>query len=257
MSDDDKRGPGSVRRVTAKDRKDKLEYGQNLFPPEQPLVPDPRADLPEPDEPLPFDEDAFAAQTVERFPPLPFDGEDPLVAQEAERFPPLPKPGWARHEAEPVVEAEAEAAPPPSVSTPVPARRKTPKPAPKKRDSRGRGCLYNILTFVFFVLTIGALIYGIYLFNNPFSPLNPLPPMTPLPIVITATPEPQQAVVPAMAETATPIMLDLDLTTEEAPAPTATELAPTATYTPLPPEVLTELAPAPTQENFDGGQAAT
>lgn len=261
MSDDDKRAPGNVRRVTARDRKDHLDYGQNLFPPEQPLAPDPRADTPQPAEPLPFDEDAFTAQTADRFPPLPFDGEDPLVAQEAERFPPLPTPGWARQDAagavEEDIEAQAADEPPPTVSTPAPRRSRRARPASKKQPSRGRGCLYNLLTLVFFLLTIGALVYGFYIFNNPFSPLNPLPPMTPLPIMITATPAPQQAEPPAPEASATPMMLDLTILTEEPAAPTATEALPTATYTPLPPEVLTELAPVPTQEEFTGEQGAT
>ena len=248
MSDDEKRAPGNVRRVTSRNRKDQLNYGSNLFPPESPLTPDPRADAAEPGEPLPFDESAFVVQTVERDPPLPFDGDEPapLVAQEAERFPPLPPPAWARHEAE----AEASRSPAPRLSSPAPAR----KTAPRKKTSRKRGCLYNLLTLLFFVLTIGAVLYGIYIFQNPYSSLNPLPPATSLPIMITATPEPPP-VMPVLDPTS-----DTSLVTDEAPVvneepATPTEIMPTATYTPLPPEVLTELAP--TQEEFNGAQAPT
>lgn len=259
MSDDDQRAPGSVRRVTSKNRKEQLNYGSNLFPPESPLSPDPNTDSSEPGEPLPFDEAAFTAQAVERISPLPFDGEEaaPLAAQaadDAERFPPLPPPAWARHEQ---AEAEPQAAPAPRaarVSQPAPARAKARKPAPK--TSRKRGCLYNLLTLIFFLLTVGAVIYGIYLFQNPYSPLNPLPPATSLPIMITATPEPAPAL-PVLD--ATPTQENTLPTAEapvvDAPPATPTELAATATYTPLPPEVLTEMAP--TQEQFNGSQSST
>jgi hypothetical protein len=259
MSDDENRAHGNVRRVTAKNRKETLDYGQNLFPPESPLTPDARGGVAEPGEPLPFDDSAFVAQAADRFPPLPFDGDEPaaFAAQEAERFPPLPPPAWARHEAAQEAEFEDDLAPvPPPVSVPAPVRGKARKTAPKKKPSRARGCLYNLLTLLFFALTIGALIYGIYIFQNPFSPLNPLPPATSLPIMITATPAPLPTDAPTSEPSATPLTLDLNLMTEEAPAPV--EIVPTATYTPLPPEMLTELAPVtPTPEDFTGEQAAT
>lgn len=255
MSDDEQHASGNVRRVTAKDRKEKLDYGQTLFPQEQPLAPDPHADEPPPGEPLPFDESAFAAQTAERFPPLPFDGDEAaFVAQqaEAERFPPLPPPAWARpHDAEPTdthddlddITFEPEtAAPvlPPQRDAKPPRRKAVPKAKTQRKTSRARGCLYNLLTLLFFALTIGALAYGIHIFNNPYSPLNVLPPPTALPIFITATPAPPVEA-PLDAATATPLTLDLNLTNEEAPAEVTP--APTATYTPLPPEALTEMAP--------------
>lgn len=257
MSDEETRDPGNVRRVTAKNRKERLDYGQNLFPPESPLSPDPRAASgSESDTPLPFDAATAFSAPADRFPPLPFDGEDPVAfaAQEAEpeRFPPLPPPGWARAAAQhvdPIEEAEPE---------PLPAARPTrstaKKAAPRKQTSKGRGCLYNLLTLLFLVLTVGALIYGVYLFQNPYSTLNPLPPPTSLPIIITATAQPPTDVPPTTEAFETLAPVDTTLAT---PEPMATvEAQPTATYTPLPPEVLTELAPgAPTPEEFTDEQA--
>ena len=208
MSDEEKRAPGNVRRVSSRNRKDQLDYGSNLFPPESPLTPDSHADAYEPGEPLPFDESAFLAQTVDRYPPLPFDGDDPapLSAQEAERFPALPTPVWAHHEAAAAEDDVYEDEPlsPPRLTSPALARGKARKTAPKKPASRGRGCLYNLLTLLFFALTIGAVAYGIYIFQNPYSPLNPLPPATSLPIMITTTPGPQEPVAPVLDATPTP-----------------------------------------------------
>src|SRR5690606_28559245 len=147
------------------------------------LTPDPQADGPEPGDPLPFDEDAFTARQAERFPPLPFDGEEPaaFAAQEAERFPPLPKPGWARQPSpQPDDVAQPDPVPEAPLIAPVPVRpkkRKVPAKAQPKTNRR-RGCLYNLLAVLFLALTVGALIYGVYIFQNPYSPLNPLPPAT-------------------------------------------------------------------------------
>jgi hypothetical protein len=255
MSDEETRDSGNVRRVTAKNRKERLDYGHNLFPAESPLSPDPRAvSAQDADEPLPFDAATAFSAPAERFPPLPFDGEDPVsfAAQEAEaeRFPPLPPPGWARtaaQHADPVETFELESEPMPAPVAKS-GRSKAQKAAPRQQTSKGRGCLYNLLTLLFLVLTVAALLYGVYLFQNPYSTLNPLPPPTSLPIIITATAQPPTDVPPPTTEafeTLAPV--DTTLATPE-PTPTV-EAQPTATYTPLPPEILTELAPgAPTPE---------
>lgn len=234
MPDDEQQPPDSVRRVGPKDRKERLDYGKRLFPPETPLPLDP----PAPDaeaEPLPFDETWFAeAEDAAPHPPLPFDGEEPVAsAQTEERFPPLPPPGWAR----PAPETQPQ---------PVRPMRSRPKrrPAPPPPPKRGRGCFYNLLALLFLALTAGAIWLGVTIYNNPYSLLNPLPPPTPLPIVITATFGPPAEPTPA------PILGPLpgEATAEATDAPV---MEPTATFTPLPADLLTQLAP-PTQQGSLG-----
>ncbi|PKN95433.1 MAG: hypothetical protein CVU44_01750 [Chloroflexi bacterium HGW-Chloroflexi-6] len=81
----------------------------------------------------------------------------------------------------------------------------------KKRNSDG---LYNILTIVFLLATIGICGVVFSIFANPYSAINPFPPNTPIPPTIT---------------------------------PTITPLMPDATWTPEPTPILTETStPRPT-----------
>jgi hypothetical protein len=232
MSEQDRRG-NNVRRVGPKDRKDRLETGEPLFPPEHagvgvpPGLPPPpwlkqkqsRPPRPEPaplypgdpllDErlaalagaapslPLPFDD--RPPDDPEQIPPLPFDGDAP-----AERFSPVPS-----------VEAMSapSLAPAPSPARPAAAPKAQPRPAPRRR----RGCLYDLLALVFLALALAVIYLGVAIYREPFSSLNPLPPPTPLPIVITTTPGPTQPPTPAPTETFTPLPLDY-LTQIAAPA---------------------------------------
>ncbi|MFO7323539.1 MAG: hypothetical protein DIU68_017555 [Chloroflexota bacterium] len=252
MTDEEKRPPGPVRRVGPKDRKNRLDYGKRLFPPETPLPLDP----PPPDEggePLPFDAADVEAEAADRFPPLPFDGDDLLAnaqdgpADEEDRFPPLPPPGWARpeHRAPPPAERPEPQPPHPKPSPPIKPKAKRRPAAPPKR---GRGCFYNLVTLLFLALTVGVVVFGVYIFNNPYSSLNPLPPPTPLPIIITATFSPPTE--PAAVETDAPVIGPA--ATQETPAEETTPeiTGPTPTFTPLPADLLTQLAP-PTQESVD------
>lgn len=67
--------------------------------------------------------------------------------------------------------------------SPTPAS-KSKNPRGKKRNSDG---LFNILTIVFILATIGVCGLVFSIFNNPYTAINPFPPNTPIPPSITPT----------------------------------------------------------------------
>lgn len=89
-----------------------------------------------------------------------------------------------------------------------PAPPEPPPPPPPARSRRPNG-LYNLITVLFLLGTVGLVVYAGMIMADPYTPLNPLPPFTPLPIIISATPLP-----PTITPTPTP--------------------EPTATFTPIP-----------------------
>lgn len=93
--------------------------------------------------------------------------------------------------------------------SPTPAS-KSKKPRGKKRNSDG---LFNILTVVFILATIGVCGLVFSIFNNPYTAMNPFPPATP-----TITP------------TITPLMPPPTWTPKPSPIPTETN-TPRPTFT--------------------------
>jgi hypothetical protein len=102
------------------------------------------------------------------------------------------------------------------------ARRQRRKPAPAPQPTPRRGFPFrDLIAGLFIVACIGVGVYFVYIWQNPYSPLNPLaPPLLP-PLVVSETPLPPP-------------------TATDTPRPTA---RPSATFTPLP---LDQIAPAAT-----------
>lgn len=78
----------------------------------------------------------------------------------------------------------------PTPPPPSQARRpaSTPRPQPKPKRRAKNAALYNLIALLFLLLTVGAVLYFAFLWENFRSPLNPFAPPTPLPIIVTATP---------------------------------------------------------------------
>ncbi len=108
-------------------------------------------------------------------------------------------------------------------------QRRARKPAPRTATlprRRGFPCR-DLIAGLFILATLGLAVYFVYIWQNPYSPLNPLaPPLLP-PLVVSQTP------LPPPTETATP-------------RPTA---RPSATFTPLP---LDQIAPVVPTEGIAG-----
>ena len=181
----DQEDRSEVRRFGRKDRKRRLDPSGPLIPPEEnPSEADARF---APPSVVPAKEEPVPE------PDLPLEPAAPV-----DRFPPL----------EHKTESLASASQPEKLSKAAPAR-------------RGGTCLYNLLTLVFMVGTVAALVWVVLVAQNPYSKLNPFPPFTPMPVIITAT----------------------FLPATDAPPPTA---GPTATFTLIPVEALDTPVPAET-----------
>jgi hypothetical protein len=205
MADEQNSG-GSVRRVSARDRKRRIEPRDLSFPPEE-LPSEPfdtsSTETPEPDdvgtpqsEAYLWDEVSASDTASVNAAPAPPPSAPRKRPPQPGRFPPIPEVDTPQLKARPRVAAPA-----------APARK------------RRRFGLRDVVTLLFALLTCGVVGYFVYIWQNPYSPLNPLaPPLLP-PLVVT--------------ETQTP-------TPTNTPTFTATR-RPTATFTPLPAAALTEL----------------
>ena len=109
-----------------------------------------------------------------------------------------------------------------------PAKRPTLEPAPPQAEAaRARPplAIYAAIGAIV-AATLGVIVYSVYVYLNPFSPLNIFPPATPLPIIITAT------FLPATSTEAVPLELRVTPTPLGGSRPTATLILPTAAITP-------------------------
>lgn len=168
---DDKRNP--ARRVNRKDSKDKIEVDHT------PYMPKRKADFPDLSQVDMPDPDADALKSLQRMD----DVMRPLVVTpQEERYPPLPT-------------AKVD---------------KPPKPRPKTIARRPKNSRRNnVVTFIFFVLTLGLCGYYGFIWSDPQSIFNPLAPPTPF-ALMTAT-------------------VDVNPVFEPSPQPTLVEGDPTAT----------------------------
>ncbi len=237
------------RRIGRRDRKREVKSTGALFPQEN--ADDLRFAPPELRE-----AEATAAEEVSRFAPpdsgfvaddgLPFD---PAEANQAELLAEDDYAPLAETDAGPIVPVSSVLEPPPPPLPEVPPKRRTetvpvvPQPvderfppvyvplaaesstsksavAVRKRGSWLGGCLANVMTLVFLVGSIAAVVWAVLIYQQPYSALNPLPPFTPLPIVVSATFLPPTATVTPTPE-------------------------PTATFTPLPVLATPTLPPFP------------
>ncbi len=111
--------------------------------------------------------------------------------------------------------------------------RPTHPPAPRRRARQGAGCLWNALTALVLLTTIGAALLFAWVYLHPATPANPFPPPTVPPV----------AVLPSPVPTAT----ELPPTATQTAAPTATSTPrPTNTPTPLPPTATSTVEFSPT-----------
>ncbi len=188
MADERDQGAGGVRRVSPRDRKSKIDARDLSFPPDS-LPQEPRSDV---EETQPYSE----AHEPEPLPP-PKPARTSRSEARAERFPPLPD----------------------QERPPARPQRRRVQPAAAARRRRGSPWRDAIaLLFILGALAAGA--YFIFIWNNPYSPLNPLAPPLPPPVIVSETPLPTST--PTVTLTHTP--------------------RPTATFTALPAE---QIAPLP------------
>ena len=159
---------GSVRRVTSRDRKRRIESRSLSFPPDD----------------LPIDETQ---------PP------DAAVNDDTQAIP----ESVAQHTATRAKSAPAPAEAPrrPAKPKPQPASKSSAPAAPKVRRRFG---WRDGVAILFALLSCGALIYFAYIWQNPYSPLNPLsPPLLP-PAVVSETPLPTASATATHTPTARP-----------------------------------------------------
>jgi len=96
--------------------------------------------------------------------------EPKIYTPKEDRFPPLGAP----RELPPEIEQSRNLYPEKHKKTPEPKR-------------KGGGILSGGIIFLSVLLIGGIVAYGVFIFQNPYSPWNPLAPPTPFPVVITAT----------------------------------------------------------------------
>lgn len=171
MSDEpEKKLPkGNVRRVGKDAQKDKLDKRDLSFPPSTPMPPE---------------HTRFAPPDVApQLPTLPDDDVEQLipttrgkvVTPPEERFPPIAPP---RDLPEAIQQSK----------TLYPERNApAEQPVAPQPKNRMRNVLANLLTALLMLLMLGAVAFFVYVWQNPYSPMNPLALPTPLPVVITAT----------------------------------------------------------------------
>lgn len=197
--------PEMIRRVGARDRKQRIKATGPLFPPEVPLpeTPDHDEAIPEDHKPFapPADDEAREDDWRSRIyePPPPDD-----------RFPPTAD------------DAPTAAVDPRAMRRPRAAR----TPAPRRR----RFHIQDLIALLFALASCGVIVYVAYLWQNPYSELNPLAPPTPLPLIVSQTPTPTETPTPSPTPTISP-------TPTETPIPSippSPSVAPSATFTPLP-----------------------
>jgi hypothetical protein len=245
MSDPNESG---FRRIGRRDRKREVKSTGALFPQESSddlryAPPELReaeaaaaedasrfAPTPEPvaDDRLPFDpSDDYPAETSaeDEYAPLADAESEPLMPVTALLDPALaPPPVTAptrRTQSQPVVPSEVTDERFPPVYVPQnTALKPTPATMPRRGGFRPGSCLANLMTVAFLLASVGAVVWTVLVYQQPYSVLNPLPPFTPLPIVISATFLP-----PTPTHTPTPV--------------------PTATFTPLPVPDTPTLPPFP------------
>lgn len=206
MSDSDDQRRSRYRRVSGRDRKDKLEGGKLEFPPDEPGAES-------------AEHSRFAPpESVDEERELDVEPDAPVGPQQtyadADRFPPLKPPP------EPTPQAAAAGGAP-----------------PRRRSRFG---WQDVIALLFLAATAGVIWWGAQIIEDHYSPLNPLPPFTPPPRIVSETPAPAQptTVTPFGAGTT----LDEESLLAESPMPGPFA---TATFTPLPPEALTALAVTP------------
>lgn len=179
MTDEqDKRS--DVRRVSPRDRKRRIESRDLSFPPDS-LPPETLPDR-EIDETQPYEAAGnLNVQAVD-------SREKPRRdrAPSADRFPQVPSDARRRR---------------------APVRRQTGTPSRRARLSWRDGVA---VLFLVATLLVGG--YFVFIWNNPYSPLNPLSPPLPAPIMVSETPLPSATYTPSRTPTRSP----------------------TATFTPLP-----------------------
>ncbi|MDX2137722.1 MAG: hypothetical protein SF123_06470 [Chloroflexota bacterium] len=208
MADEQNSG-GNVRRVSARDRKRRIEPRDLSFPPDDlPSEPfDTRDDVATPDE-SPAASSSTDASVGTTYPS---SASDTVSAKAA---PASPTPSPRKRPPQP-----GRFPPIPEVDNPqLNARPRAAAPAAPVRKRRRFG-LRDVVALLFALATCGVVAYFVYIWQNPYSLLNPLAPPVLPPLVVTETPTPT-------------------------PTNTATATAtrrPTATFTPLPAAALTDL----------------
>ncbi|MGJ3239651.1 MAG: hypothetical protein ACFE0Q_13155 [Anaerolineae bacterium] len=172
MSDNDNK---SVRRFGQRDQKDRLPKPSSLFPPD---------DLPDERPPTPTE-----ANEAGKRPPVDLDLDQlDLPEDDSEALAAL---GALRGEVKaPIITPRAERYPPIAPTNTTPPSHHMTQEAPatsSKTAQRGAG-LYNLLTGVFLLGTVGVVVWFALIWIEPQSPLNPLPPPTPF-VEMVVTPQ--------------------------------------------------------------------
>ncbi len=112
--------------------------------------------------------------------------------------------------------------------------------------SPNRSTLYDVITLLFVILTVGLVAILVLIINDPQTTLNPFPPPTVPPLVNLPTLTPSATVTPTATPSGTPTITLTPTHTALPPSATATHTAtPTDTPTITPTQVLAGVDPQP------------
>jgi len=183
----------NIRRFGRRDRKDKLQKPESLFPVEDDSAES--EDSSPPGSPVNFDMDSLNLpdtdlEALNMLSALGDEVRAPVITPQEERYPPL--------------------AP---VDRPVSQQSESESPPQKRPDH----LLYNFMTLIFILATIANIAWFVIVWDNPQSTLNPLPPATQF-IEVTATPgSPDTAIIDATPDESGQIFVVIT----DTPVPTA------------------------------------
>lgn len=185
----------NVRRFGRRDRKDKLEKPENLFPVEN--------DVPEieDDNDTIFDIDSLNlpdtdSEALNMLSALGDEVRAPIITPQEERYPPI---------------APVDKPSPPPQASPVEATEA--KPA--------NSLLHNIMSLIFVLATIANIIWFVVVWDNPQSNWNPLPPATPFIEVTVISEQSETVIIDATPDESGQIFVVI--TDTPAPTPVGTE----------------------------------
>ncbi len=220
MADEEYKKPsGGSRQMSARNRKRRIESRDLSGPPPDDL---PQDDLSSEDDESERVPEPSPAPVQEQRPAMPPAKQRPRRRSPAERFPPIPTEN----------------------SGAATTRSRSDRPAPVPGRTRF-GCR-DLVAVIFVLGTIAAGGYFLYIWNNPYSPLNPLSPPVPPPLVVSETPQPTATATatstrtPRPTATFTPLAAGFEALTstvdqQATPDLTLTLLAGTPSATPPPP----------------------
>lgn len=121
--------------------------------------------------------------------------------------------------------------------------------------SPNRSTLYDVITLLFVILTVGLVAIMVLIINDPQTTLNPFPPPTVPPLVNLPTLTPSATITPTATASGTPTNTPTPTNTAIPPSATASNTpTPTDTPTTTPTQVLAGANPQPQSTTIPQGQ---